>query len=689
MTDNSIPIAAPAASPWRRAGLAAWALALALVLVLVCLCVSRAPYFLASQMNSDALLGPSFGWDVLHHPGAWHGFELARASGVFPDLVLQVLVQAVTPSVQWAIFGYMLAQFAALVLGVAWFARRIVGAPFMQTATVALIVLSLAIAADNMWTSGTGIAANYLQCCLHTGGVIGSLLGTELALRLTLRWRRLEAAVFFVWSAALMLSDKLLLFSYLAPCCLAALATGRAVWRRPPGRVWALIGLAVASIAVGLLLDGFLYREADLSFHVNKWSATLGRFVIGGSQYAVPHLLVVAPFVLAPLAIFLVFARYARQDGLAFLDEEPQPAAPALQAQLAGFEAKPEPFFLWVFAALALTGVVLLMALFLYEGIWSFRYLAPVLIWPLIFTVAALCRGRILFFSACIAGGGALALTLLLGGWRGQLTPGPVAWRSATADCVTQQGAALGLKAGIAAYWQARPAMMASDWRAQMVQAAGDGRPYEWGNDRFWYTRDFQDSSRPPVFNYFVMPGLDDGAVRMRFGAPDRTFTCPNDGPELWIYNDGPQVSRTFLKALPWLSPHIEWLIPHDHVRLQGEAWRIEPEPGLTLALFGPYVDIQPGPYRLDLVFEPADPADCARLLDGLHVAAAVTANHGVTKIVRQAPLALHRAPGAACALAGSVSLRGRKAVDVETPIYVDTPAPVLLTHYSLAPSAP
>jgi hypothetical protein len=572
----------------------------------------------------------------------------------------------------------MLVQFALLTAGMAWFVRRLSGAPFMRAASVSAILMSLVIAADNLWPPGTGIAANYLQACLHTGGVIGSLVGAELALRLTLRWRPWRAALFCAWTAALIVSDKLLVFAYLAPCCIAAWATGRAMWARQPTRIWGVIGLAAAGAVVGFLLDGLIYREQDLLFRVNKWGRTLGLFFSTGGQYALQHLAVVLPFAVAPVVVLLACGLFARRA-------EPSDGPPGAWARWRRFEARPEAFFLWVYAVSALAGVTLLMALFVYEQTWSFRYLAPVMIWPLIFTAAALCRSRAVAIGSGVIGVVALAETLALGGWRGELTPGPVAWRSAVADCVTSQGPALGLKGGIAAYWSSRPAMIASGWRAQIVQAIGDGRPYEWGNDRFWFTRDLRDPARAAVFNYFVMDGLDGAAIGMRFGPPDKLFACPNGGPDLWVYDDGAQLTRTFLRGLPWAAPDMLWLVPHDHVTLEGSSWRIEPRPGLTQALFGPYVDIKAKRYRLDLSFAPADPADCGRLVQGLHVQVAITANHGGLKLVRQAPLALHRDPGAACTLSGQVQLKGRKAVDVETPIYVGTPAPVLLTRYGLA----
>jgi hypothetical protein len=131
----------------------------------------------------------------------------------------------------------------------------------------------------------------------------------------------------------------------------------------------------------------------------------------------------------------------------------------------------------------------------------------------------------------------------------GPHTPALLALHHPLEACLLEGQPSAGLKAGLGDYWHARYVEASSDWRLQIDQVEPDGSGMWWSNDRFWYTHDVHDGARPPDYNYIIMPGLDERAIKAHYGAPDRTLDC--GGSAIWIYDDAAAVRRALVRISP------------------------------------------------------------------------------------------------------------------------------------------
>jgi hypothetical protein len=507
-------------------------------------------------MNADGLLAVSWIYDLGHHDYAGLGFQLPRIPSLFPDLLLQAGASAVTPSAAWAVFVYNVVQFQLLVLAAAYVGRLLSGASFLSSVTASLVVISAVVLADLFLPGTTGLPIIYFESCLHFGPYIVCLFAAGLAYRLVERWRAFDGGLLFVLSCLAVLSDKLTLINFILPAAFAAVVASWLVWRRLPIRVFGLIGLLAAGAASASALDRLLNRQPDLPIDRHGAPARAAKFLSETLDYL--HAGHGAPLLLCVVLPFLVFVAYlflARRpdwhDDLEPIDGAAPEAGPP-RSTLPGFRVDLTTLFLWILAVTAILGSVVATATLAYEDVGSYRYLCPVFVWPLIFCIAALISTAPLrVFIYAIGGAGIAALVMVAGlASAAGISPGPVAWQSKIAQCLVAQKDNLGLKAGFAQYWSSRPTMIAADWRLQVNQASTDGHALLWGNDPYWFVKDFNNPSSPPAYNFIVMTDMDPMGVRGVYGEPSRVYTCADGGPVLWIYGDSARMTKTFLADL-------------------------------------------------------------------------------------------------------------------------------------------
>ena len=200
------------------------------------------------------------------------------------------------------------------------------------------------------------------------------------------------------------------------------------------------------------------------------------------------------------------------------------------------------PIFLWVFTLTAIAGVIAICAS-IFADTGSYRYVTALLFWPLIWASGLLLPRLERFIPPMSwAFPPVVAVAILATAGPVGFVPGVVRQQNPLANCLIAQRGALGLKAGLAEYWIARPAMVASGFSVQLDQVTNGGDLYYWGNDRFWYERSFENPAVPPQYNFIVMQDMVQSAVKSKYGEPDRTASC--DGFAIWLYNDGTALRR-------------------------------------------------------------------------------------------------------------------------------------------------
>jgi hypothetical protein len=524
-----------------RAG--AWYGVLALSGLAFFLYVSQQPRYLDLQMNADLLLPVSLIWDLRHHDYAWLGFQLPRVPSLVPDLLLYAAADLATGSYRWALFIYGYLQFMGFVCVGGWLARLLTGAGPLSAMAAMQAVATILVLLNLMLPDGTSHAFGIFMPCLHFGPMLTALVGSALACRLLQRWRTGDAVLLLAASTAAVASDRLLIVAFIAPAILAA-AVSFVVAGAAVRRVGAAIGVMLASLPLARLVDHAVNRQPDLA--IDPWLALdrVHRFLRGSLAYAEGHATAVVASVAVPLVVFLLYPLIARASG----------TKGDQRAPLFGLGRRDAAeVFLWVNAGAAVAAVAAATALLLYENDGSYRYVAPVLTWPIIFTAAAaLAGGRAerAGHAGRIALAASLPVFVVAIATGGSALPGPVTWRLPLADCLLGERDRLGLKAGLSEYWISRPLMIASGWSLQVNQVTGDGSPYVWGNDPFWFVRSFADPAHPPAYNFIVMKALDSAAIRARFGSPSRVETCPGE-EEVWIYEDSDRLYHRLVAGTP------------------------------------------------------------------------------------------------------------------------------------------
>lgn len=507
---------------------------------LFCLYISRQSGFLGAQMNSDMLLAISYIWDLGQHDHAWHGFQLPRIPSIFPDLMIQAAAVSVAPSYGWSLFIYAWIQIALFGLAAAHIAALLTARPHYQTIAVSGILIAAAALADAWLPGSTGITSNYFMACIHFGPFVTALIAGAIAWRLLQDWRYVPAVLLFGVSTLSILSNKLLLAAFAVPVSLAAVATARMLMPGRMANARRVVAVVAASALAAYVLDRGINRQPDIAIEWTRAPARLQSFLLETFAFVGNHMWVVIVCVLLPAAVFVSYSRALLRNGWARLQKRSWS-----EADLAGV-------FFWLQGACAMAAVMAAVALLAYTDHGSYRYLAPVLTWPIIFTIAAVVANSLARKAAYAVGAAIVAFCAADLLARGDVTPGTVSWRSPMADCILANRERFGLRAGIAEYWVSRPVMFGSNWTLQVNQATGDGHPYIWGNNRYWYTKAFGNQSGVPTYNFVVMERMDPAGVARRFGQPSQRIECPA-GQEIWVYDDGKRMTDLFLK--PFAPP--------------------------------------------------------------------------------------------------------------------------------------
>ena len=126
-----------------------------------------------------------------------------------------------------------------------------------------------------------------------------------------------------------------------------------------------------------------------------------------------------------------------------------------------------------------------------------------------------------------------------------------------------------------------------SDWRLQIDQVDSDWSTLYWDADRFWFTHDVHDGTRPPVYNFIVMARLDEPAVKAHYGPPSRTLDC--GGTKVWVYDDVAAFGRALVEGSPKLyATFFEASRGIDHICVPADRFVHRSRPDAATPLVGP-----------------------------------------------------------------------------------------------------
>ena len=488
--------------------------------------------YLGGAVQSDSLLPALAVWDYSTHHGALGEFQLAAVPSIVPDLLVYAAVQLASGSWRLATLAFGGAALLAIVVLGGVIVRDITGCAWRTGAQCVLLLALLCVMLELPVTEASKHLLLFVPV-QHGGSFILSLATLSLARSWLDRPRkRILLSVLGLCFAAV-ISDPLFLITAIAPL-LAALVYLMARKRITSGMAGSMLAGLFVAVAAARFLDLALVREPVSGVAWLSVPERADRFL--GSMWEIAAA--------APLTVVLV-------DVLPLIALLAYPSM--IRRSVRRGESQGAAEFWWVASASGVLATLLAIPLY-YVDLASYRYASAVLWWPLIWAAAALARAAG-SMRGYVSGAALSGVTVVLGFafFRGgPHAPAVLDWRHPLEVCLSQSGGLAGLRAGLADYWNARAIEASSDWRLQVDQIKPDGSANYWGNNRSWYWHNIHDGSRPPEYNYIVMDGLDEAAIRARYGSPDQILDCA--GASVWIYDDPAEVRQVLLSLSPILS---------------------------------------------------------------------------------------------------------------------------------------
>ncbi len=482
--------------------------------------------------NSDSLFPTIFSWDFLRQHYSWAGFQFPRIPSFVPDLALYLPLFSALGDYRQAIFVYAIVQaFAFFALG-GVVVSRIAGCPVINGALVLLMVMTGVLLIDRFFPPIPHHRLIFTQV-EHGGVVLISLAALVSTLPLLTRWGWAAAGALVTICFLGFLSDRLFAFAH----CLAA-ATGLAVlWfltLLPRHRALAIVACVAAGVALALVADRLLFRQPDI--RPSEVADHFAQFVVGTGAF-LRHARVSATLTLAiPILVFI-------GAGIWWLGRR---VSGGPQSSVLTFRDNDvTPMFAWIYFAVGMTAVIpITAAIYIDEG--GYRYLGTLLYWPILGMAIILASliPRIVMPMSFAYLPVVAAIIFATAGHNG-FAPLILRWENPLSMCLLKERDALGLKAGLAEYWVARPAMVGTGFSLQLDQITRSGDAYLWSNNWTWFDRSYADPSVPPQYNFIVMNEIHESEVRQKFGSPDRIAVC--DTFTFWLYDDTAALRRKLL----------------------------------------------------------------------------------------------------------------------------------------------
>ncbi|MGO1076642.1 hypothetical protein [Inquilinus sp. CA228] len=492
--------------------------------------VLRLPGAAALTGNADVLYLPALFDDLHRGLDALRGWHLTPGPYVFPDMLVYGLADLATGD-----FRQALPLAAALQLGL----LLLLGGAVHRAAggrSAAMAVAAFAVVLALLFAFGWGLAGAYALNWLIYPFVVtfhfGAILVAAAVLLLVLRQLDRPGPWPLVGLAGLILAG-VLSDSFVLPYAAApALALSLLCAPTPRIRGAALAAAAVVGTAslAAFLLQGWInplnevYRD-QLDLGIGYGLFRLGSVLWPADPAELAVNLGLIAFALLPVARTLAVLR-----GLAAGEREIAPSD-----RIAVFAAA---------SSLATLLAVVLFGIFRDESF--LRYFQPWLFLTAVW-LAHLAADRLRVPAWPVGAVLAVLLAVAAALWA---RPDQLAARielPRTLACFQ------GPVAGLAGYWWAKPLMLHSERRVQIVQVARNGAPYHWIVNQDWARRDWAGGAGAPPFGFILMDGLNPRAVIARYGMPDRVERCA--GIPLWRYDDPDRLRGPLAAAVPVTLP--------------------------------------------------------------------------------------------------------------------------------------
>ncbi|HXP74402.1 MAG TPA: hypothetical protein VN823_09660 [Stellaceae bacterium] len=524
----------------KAVGAFVWGVALVAAASLIGgLVIFESASFLGFAINGDTLHLALAVWDYSAHDYAREGFSISRVPSLVPDIAVYGMVQLATGSWRLASLAFGVLSLIGLATAAGYIVREIAGGAW-RTATQAFLLLTLLIL---MLELPVTAASEHMHIFLpnnHGGPFILALAALCVVWVWLQRPTNGKLLLLLALVTAGVLSDLLFVISCVGPT-IVALAYSLVRRKIAPRRAVPIVACLALGTLAGRVLGGFLVHDGGVSIDWATVPVHARAFLASAGELAAAAPLTALVAYGLPLALFLCSPLLFR--------------APATRPR-----ALDAVEYWWVLSASSVLATLLATPL-VYEGTWHYRYMMPLLWWPIVWTSALVVRALGAARSPAIPVGltGVAAVLGFAYVSPGLRTPALLALHHPLEACLLEGQRTLGLKAGLGDYWHARYVEASSDWRLQIDQVEPDGSGMWWSNDRFWYTHDVHDgarppgepmaSPRPPEYNYIIMADLDERAIKSHYGAPDRTLDC--GGSAIWVYDDPAAVRRALVRTSP------------------------------------------------------------------------------------------------------------------------------------------
>lgn len=490
--------------------------------------VLRLPGAAALTGNADVLYLPALFDDLHRGLDALRGWHLTPGPYVFPDMAVYGLADLAAGD-----FRQALPLAAALQLGL----LLLLGGAMHRVAggrSAAMAVVAFAVVLAGLFAFGWGLAGAYVLNWLIYPFVVtfhfGAILVTAAVLLLMLRqldrpgpWPLAGLAGLIL---AGVLSDSFVLPYAAAPAL--ALSLLCALAHRTRRAALAAAGVVGGAALAAFLLQGWVNPLNGIYRDQLDLGIGYGLFRLGGVLWRADAAELAVNLGLIAFALLPVLRTLAVLRGLAAGEREIGPAD-----RIAIFAAA---------SSLATLLAVVLFGIFRDESF--LRYFQPWLFLTALW-LAHLAADRLRVPAWPVGAMAAVLLAVAAALWA---RPDQLAARiepPRTLACFQ------GPVAGLAGYWWAKPLMLHSDRRVQIVQVARNGAPYHWIINQDWARQD-RAGGAPPL-GFILMDGLNPRAVIARYGMPDRVERCA--GIPLWRYDDPDRLRRPLAAAVPVTLP--------------------------------------------------------------------------------------------------------------------------------------